>query len=1295
MHRLKDVIENFSIQGVQSLFRRNLNKFRADEINYDFLFEDKEIIISRFCKIQKIAEAELDNSGDMVFLTAQSIKELTSKSGKKIQYEIAKHILIEERKDAAIFIFYDEDGNFRFSFIRANYWGSKKDFTSFKRYTYYINNEQTNKTFASQMKKADFNNLDSIQDAFSVEPLTKEFYEKLQHWYFWAIHHVKFPSEPTQQDVYKSTKQTRASGENKLNELVHEHRAQNVIRLLTRILFVWFIKQKKLVPDELFDLDELQKSILNDISPYNEEGSLFAQSNKESIYYKAILQNLFFATLNCPAESSPVDKRSRGFRKKNYYGQDRDVPYLMKYENYFQNPDAFLELVNSVVPFLNGGLFECLDFRGEDEKKEDRRYIDGFSDNLPKEHDLIVPDYLFFGIEEKTDLSLDLGIKSKKAKEASVKGLINIFREYNFTIDENEPDDIEVALDPELLGKVFENLLASYNPETKTTARKQTGSFYTPREIVNYMVDESLIAYLKNNVDFDCDEKEQDEKLHTLFSYSTENPFENDAELTNKLLIAIDKCKILDPACGSGAFPMGILQKIVHILRKLDPGNVLWQEIQLDKAIKETSKAFKIMDKNERAQLLLDINEAFDETINSPDYSRKIFIIENCIYGVDIQPIAAQISKLRFFISLVVEQNVNDKKENNFGIRPLPNLETKFVTANTLIGIERPGDSLRMFDSPKVLELEQELKSVRHKLFSARTKDTKLKYRLRDKELRKLIADELINSGWHSDTAGKLSNWDPYDQNAVSPFFDPEWMFDISDGFDIVIGNPPYLRIQGIYKSDYDFIEYSKSNYASATGRFDLYCLFTEKGYELLNEEGTLNYIMPYKWLNAGFGKGLRSYLSHRKCLNRLISFSDKQIFTASTYTSLIWLSEVSSTSFAFAEVNENVTDEVSLYSWLRNLKYDSYSQIDNQQGSACWKLIKNRHKKIFSMLESHGNTLKSMCEGIYQGIVTGDNDVFILERLKLTQNTSICYSESLKKYVEIENSLLKEVLSGKSIKMYSRDNSASVILYPYFLSDNKTKLITEKELKVSYPLSFSYLSANFERLSTRGSENMKYTSWYSLWNARSIERFARQNKILTPDVCYKPKMWLDREGRFFNMDTSYAIILKQGYSSLIDIIYLVLNSSVTWFFLKVTGAVLRGGYFRFKTRYLQDLVLPKLSRIDVFRNIGSSIVKLIDVHDIDSNYFSRLYTLIDALVFELYFEDHMKERNIDVMQFVEKDIEDVFKGREFEQLNEEEKDGVVKELASRWSNPENEIVKRISSFKEKSPDILKVILES
>jgi adenine-specific DNA-methyltransferase len=337
---------------------------------------------------------------------------------------------------------------------------------------------------------------------------------------------------------------------------------------------------------------------------------------------------------------------------------------------------------------LNGGLFDCLDRENEDGKV---LYADGFSRNPKKQS--IVPDFLFFGAEEEYDLNKIYGTKNKRY---TVHGLIDLLSHYKFTVSENTPIEEEVALDPELLGKVFENLLASYNPETQTTARKQTGSFYTPREIVNYMVDESLKAYLEQALTANLDVSSEDAKvgLDILFAYTENEHAFTDGEKT-VLIRAIDTCKIFDPACGSGAFPMGVLHKMVHILHKLDPKNEQWKQRQIDKVDKLIEEARDIPDSASREQVIAgleqnqqDIEDAFGS--NELDYGRKLYLIENCIYGVDIQPIAVQIAKLRFFISLVIDQKKQPDKEN-FGIRALPNLETKFVAANTLIGLERLG----------------------------------------------------------------------------------------------------------------------------------------------------------------------------------------------------------------------------------------------------------------------------------------------------------------------------------------------------------------------------------------------------------------------------------------------------------------------------------------------------------------------------------------------------------------------------------------------------------------------------
>jgi len=550
----------------------------------------------------------------------------------------------------------------------------------------------------------------------------------------------------------------------------------------------------------------------------------------------------------------------------------------MRYESYFKDPKKFIKLVEDIVPFMNGGLFECLD--SPDPVLKGKKggdviiYEDGFSDR--KDNTLCVPDYIFFGTGEQADLSVELG--DKKQKDVTVNGLINILKSYKFTVTENTPIEEDIALDPELLGRVFENLLASYNPETKTTARKQTGSFYTPREIVNYMVDESLKVYLKQKLVAEAGMKPEDAEvgLEFLVGYNEKTHLFDDKQ-TAVLINAIDNCKILDPACGSGAFPMGILHKLVHILHKLDPNNKLWKERQIE-------KAQAIDDSEIRNKLIEDIETSFES--NELDYGRKLYLIENCIYGVDIQPIATQISKLRFFISLIVDQKAN-KNQENFGIRPLPNLETKFVAANTLIGIEKPKQQASLFDNPKVQALETKLKDIRHRLFSAKTPKTKRELREKDQMIREEMGNILEDAGWSNESAHQLSAWDPYNQNVSSGWFDSEWMFGIEDGFDVVIGNPPYASAVTMARSN-NTKEYYKRYYPEATGAYDIYILFLLKTINLLNQKGFYSWIIPNKFLVADYSTKTKEKLIR----NGLIASIDVSVFdvfeNASVYPIII-----------------------------------------------------------------------------------------------------------------------------------------------------------------------------------------------------------------------------------------------------------------------------------------------------------------------------------------------------------------------------------------------------------------------
>ena len=564
-------------------------------------------------------------------------------------------------------------------------------------------------------------------EVLDVSVLNKKFFKELANWYFGAMDNVSFPDDIEKQKELRN--------------------ATNLIRLITRIIFIWFIKEKSLVPNLLFNKSYLDK-VLKD----------FNKNNKSKNYYNAILQNLFFGTLNQKvnerkfAQDGDIHSNKKEFFVKNIY----------RYANLFNISNNEVINLFKDVPFLNGGLFDCLDKENE---QGSWVYIDGYSRNPSKQ--AIVPDYIFFGEETEIDLNDIYATKNKKYK---TKGLINILESYKFTVTENTPIEEEIALDPELLGKVFENLLASYNPETKTTARKQTGSFYTPREIVNYMVDESLLEYIKQNVKNESENFET--RLRNLFSYSNDyNPF-NETE-TYVIIEAINKCKILDPACGSGAYPMGILHKMVYLLQKLDPDNQYWKALQRQKAIDETEAAFNIGNKAERDFRLKEISDVFEN--NASDYGRKLYLIENCIYGIDIQPIAVQISKLRFFISLIIDQKPNPNNTDNFGIRSLPNLETKFVAANTLIGLDKPQQTL--LRNPNIEIKENELKVLRHKYFTANTRKEKIDLQNQDHTLRMEIVAMLKTDGWDTQVAKQIASFDPYNQNIFANWFDPEWMF--------------------------------------------------------------------------------------------------------------------------------------------------------------------------------------------------------------------------------------------------------------------------------------------------------------------------------------------------------------------------------------------------------------------------------------------------------------------------------------------------------------------------------------
>ncbi|MFH1964408.1 MAG: Eco57I restriction-modification methylase domain-containing protein, partial [Acidobacteriota bacterium] len=797
------------------------------------------------------------------------------------------------------------------------------------------------------------------EQIFNIELLNKKFYKKIQEWFFWAVREVRFPHGGI-------------DDEDQRNRIA-------VIRLLTRIIFCWFAQEKELIPAGLFD-PQTTESLLKNFQK---------ESPEDSNYYNAVLQNLFFAVLNTRPEKRRLRRDHSSPKGQNDHYMDHSV---LRYRNLFKNDEAPVQLFDK-IPFLNGGLFDCLDYREEKDGSNSEIRVDGFSDVARKQ--AFVPNILFFGEGQTADLSK--AYHSDNKADVRVDGLFTILNNFKFTVTENTPIEQEIALDPELLGRIFENLLAEYNPETEKNARNESGSFYTPRTIVDYMVSESLKAYLENALLKNLpaiSAEDAREGLEILFSWTERDHAFNDRE-KQVLLNAIYEVTILDPACGSGAFPMGMLQKLVYVLEKLDHGHDHWKKRILD----DTPAAIR-----EETRSLLERT--------GMDFQWKMGLIQRCIYGVDIQPIAVQIAKLRCFVALLVDFRV-DGTLPNFGVPALPNLDFKFVAADTLIKplsvIER-GEQLPGLEDPfynRFSEAAEEYFFVKdpgqkadlridiEKLIEDKIDEREGPIRGRREKLQ--MGEEVFRSGKTgrlqereikknekaiAECEEEMSAWESYRnifafRNSHVKFFDARYFFpEIGDGFDIVIGNPPYVQIQ-------KFQEHRKAlwvaqQYKTYKATADIYCLFYERGAQLLKPDGHLCYITSNKWMRADYGKNLREFLASEVSTKLVMDFGMTQNFgAATTYTCILAFINNPSTlqvRCCYASDDKAAMSDPGGY-------FEANSVAMPTLDKESWVILSPERYRIKRKVEKQGIPLEEWDLKIYRGILTGLNEAFYLTR--------------------------------------------------------------------------------------------------------------------------------------------------------------------------------------------------------------------------------------------------------------------------------------------------------------------------
>ncbi len=1003
--------------------------------------------------------------------------------------------------DAALAVF-SEGNHWRLSLICD----IKEEAMSPRRFTYVFGDE--NSFYNTPVARFEFlqkNGItfENLKNAFSVEALTKQFYNELFDWYQWAVKDetgVTFPNNTATEDDDREQIDTK------------------IIRLITRLMFVWFIKQKDLVPSKLFDAKQMKK-VIKDFDP---------QSKTSGNYYNAILQNLFFATLNRAIVDE--DGKKRCFDKTVGKG----VKTTYRYAELFTISEEEVIKLFADVPFLNGGLFECLDKTKTIDGVEKAYNYDGFSRNDKKFADgryrnrAFVPNNLFFDPEY---------------------GLFSILNRYNFTIEENTPNEQQVALDPELLGKVFENLLGAYNPETKETARNQSGSFYTPREVVNYMVDESLVAYLGDTP-----------LVRALLS--DDFVYESSKEAEYKSIAAkLKSIKILDPACGSGAFPMGLLNRIVDILERISPEASLYQ--------------------------------------------LKLALIENCIYGIDIQSIAVQISKLRFFISLICDCE-KDETKPNFGIPTLPNLETKFVCANSLIDKQTEDSQGNLFEDPRIQETKDKLIELRNEHFRAKSTSQKRRLREKDDELRKCLAQLLAENDMASRAdAEQMARWNPYDQNASSEFFSAEWMFNVKDGFDIVIGNPPYIQLQN--NSGELGKLYAPCGYQSFASTGDIYCLFYERGWQLLKKSGHLCYITSNKWMRAGYGEKLRSFLATKTNPQLLIDFGGVKVFESATVDTNILLFE------------KGANAHKTLCAVTNKQNKDSLKQLSvfvQQQGSYCdfsggdsWVILSPIEQSIKRKIEAVGIPLKDWDINIYRGVLTGYNEAFIISSEKRDEILSNCKSEEEKKRTD---ELIRPILRGRDIKRYGYEWANLWLINTH----NGVKGRIPRIRIEDYPAVKAHLDMYWDKIKDRADQG---DTPYNLRNCAYLEDFY-QPKIVYPNMTKYMPFCLDDEG-FLTNQKCFIITGEK-----IAFLTAFLNSSIFKYCFRDSFPELQGGTRELSKIFFDNIPVLKVSK-EQERIFKAAIL------DIQSNYTETKARAIDRLVFEAY---HLGEKDIETIGYIE-----------------------------------------------------------
>ena len=1002
-----------------------------------------------------------DNTLDILIVQLKKDSTLERARSEQRNY-IAKYLKKDRNhqlKDGALVAFVSPNQkDWRFSFVRMEYKFDEKkqkikeEWTPARRYSFLVGENENSHTAQSclvPLLQNDQTNptLKDLENAFSVEKITKEFYEKYRQLFMNLTKELEL--------ILKKDQKIKKEFENKkINPSDFSK------KLLGQIIFLYFLQKKG-----WFGVKKGEEWGTGSKKFLRE---LFEKKHGDyDNFFNDILEPLFYEALSLE-------------HKNDYYSR-----------------------FNCYIPFLNGGLFEPI------------KNYDWESINILLPNDL-------FSNEEKT-------------KEGDTgNGILDIFDRYNFTVKEDEPLEKEVAVDPEMLGKVFENLL-----EVKD--RKSKGTYYTPREIVHYMCQESLINYLFSVIPAQAGIQKQD--IETLvrhgesaieseeqtasqgketqtYSYKIPSTIRTQAKTIDEKLKSI---RICDPAVGSGAFPVGMMNEIVKAR------NVLTTYLK---------------NKKERTA-----------------YHFKRQAIEQSLYGVDIDSGAIEIAKLRLWLSLVVDEEDREK------IQPLPNLDYKMVCGNSLLSVQKD-----MFNEQKINEMEK----LKPDYFNETSSRKKQNY---TKQINQLI-DEITRGC-------KTFDFEIYFSE----------VFKEKQGFDVVIANPPYVQLQkdkgklaNLYQSQ-DYETFEKMG--------DIYCLFYEKGFKIINTSGCLCFITSNKWMRANYGKSLRKYFFKNIFVNQLIDLGANIFDTATVDTNILILQKNNQKEKSKAcLLNQKTTTSFQEYLDKNLIDFSISSE------EAIWVVLNPKEKNIKQKIESIGMPLKEWNIKIYRGITIGYNKAFIIDNKT---------KEKLIKEDSKSAEILKPILRGKDINCYHVDWKNLWLITTHNGYNNLDPIDINK-----YKAIKNYLDQFYPQLEKRQDKGV---TPYNLRSCAYQDSFEKE-KIIYQEIVQKSSFSYDKNNFYCN-DTA-RIITGENLKFLICIF----NSKLFFYSVKYFygGGALGKNGVRMKHTFFQNFPIPKIieDKEKAFIKIVDKTLEITKSEDYLKNSSKQKQVAeyekqIDQLVYKLY----------------------------------------------------------------------------